>query len=420
MKFVPLVVLACAFAVAGLRGQEAKSRATEHTLTALPNSLYFVVPPRQPPAKGKRGPLLVVLPGGTATRDFLPFVENGICGQAPDDCTGVLITAVKWQPEQSIIWPTGKNKVPGMQYTTDAYVRAVVAEVEKTHAIDPTQRVVLAWSSSGPAVYPLMVAKDSPFARSYIAMSIWPGRQLGDLAPVKGRRFFLDQSPEDETTKFSHVRDALPALVRAGAVVRLSTYTGGHGWNDAPLPRIHEGLRWLLSDEPAPKPEWPDEKKPPKKGKAGARDGSLIDNGDFEKGLDGWRELDNSGRLDVVLDEQKKHGGKQSLHLNKAGAMPLDLVMQEIDDLPASGKVTASVWLMSSGAKNAWVKVWLYGADDKPVHEDVNLVHVTVDGEWREYTKTWEVAGAKRAVVQIVMVLGGELWVDDVSLVPGK
>jgi len=416
MQFFSLVGLGCLVFLAAAPAQEAKSAATEHTLAALPNSLYFVVPPRRPPAEGKRGPLLVVLPGGTGSRDFLPFVENGICGQAPDDCTGVLITAVKWQPDQGIIWPTEKNKVPGMQYTTDAYVRAVVAEVEKTQAIDPLQRVVLAWSSSGPAIYPLMVTKDSPFQRAYIAMSIWPGGQLGDLAAVKGRRFFLDQSPEDERTKFFHVREAVPALAKAGAVVRLSVYHGEHGWGEAPLPRIREGLRWLLGDKPAPKPEWPAFKK--------------LVNGDFEQGLEGWSTAQakggrpmvegTTGHFEMAVDEQQKHGGKAALHLTKTGATPPDLVVQDVDDLPSAGKITASVWLASNGAKNAFVKVWLFGEDDKPVHDDVDLAHVTADSGWRKHTKTWELNGAKRAVVQIVMVLGGELWVDDVSLAPAK
>lgn len=417
MRSVLLAAISCALVAPAARAQQAKSRATEHLLAALPNSLFFVVPPRTPPAAGRKGPLLVVLPGGAGTRDFLPFVENGIAAQAPDDGTVVLVTAVKWKPDQQIVWPTEASKVPGMQYSTEAYVRAVVAEVVKSQPVDPERAVVLAWSSSGPGVYPLLVAADGPFARAYVAMSVWPGARLGDLAAVKGRRFVLDQSPEDTTTRFPEARAAFAALTEAGAIVRLSTYRGGHGWKDAPLPRLREGLRWLWSDEPAPAPQWPAEKQ--RASKPG-KDGSLLANGDFEQGLDGWREIDNSGRLDAAVDKQRQHGGKQALHLGKTGGLPLDLVVQEIDDLPAKGKVTATAWLKSAGAKNAWIKVWLYGDGDQVLHEDVDLAHVTGDLDWQQFTKTWEVAGAKRAVVQIVMVLGGELWVDDVSLVPAK
>ena len=34
-------------------------------------------------------------------------------------------------------------------------------------------------------------------------------------------------------------------LRQAGAVVRFSTYNGGHGWHDAPFARIRDGVTWL-------------------------------------------------------------------------------------------------------------------------------------------------------------------------------
>jgi hypothetical protein len=43
-----------------------------------------------------------------------------------------------------------------------------------------------------------------------------------------------------------------------------------------------------------------------------------------------------------------------------------------------------------------------------------------VDGDWQKVEKRWECKGAKRAVVQFVMVMGGELWLDDVVLEVGK
>lgn len=406
-----LTVLVSAFA---LRAQEAASRALERTVPALPQSCYFVVPPRVPLPDGKPHRLLVILPGGAGTRDFLPFVENGILAQVPDDCLGVLVTAVTWRKGQQIVWPTAKNKVPGMEYSTEDYVKAVVAAVQKDHAIDPAQRAVLGWSSSGPAIYPLLVAKDGPFARGYVAMSIWPGKGLGELAGAKGRRFVLDQSPDDQVTKFVHVREAFAALTGAGAVVKLSTYSGGHGWNDAPLVRLRAGLDWLFGDEAAAAPTWPETAAKTRPTAAG-KDGNLLRNGGFESGVDGWSTVDNSQRLRVEASKDGAKVGKQALHVQKTGGMPLDVIAQEVE-FPEAAKVTVRLQLRSKDCKNAWVKVWLYGAGDEPLQKDVDLVRVPANGDWQEYSKTWDGKGAKRAVVQVVMVLGGELWLDGVEL----
>jgi len=400
-----------------------QSKAIESTLPAFPDSRYFVLPAHEPAQDGKGG-LIVVLPGGDGSREFLPWVENGLLAQRPADCTGVMVTAVKWKPDQQIVWPTANSRVPDMQYTTEDYVRAVVAavekelvekqQVEKQQPVDPARRVIVAWSSSGPAVWPLLVAKDSPFERGYVAMSVWP-QGLGDLQAAKGRRFFLDQSPQDQVTPFRHVRDAHTALTKAGAVVRVSVYEGGHGWNGDPIPRLREGLRWLLSDEPAPGPEWPAPKQASSKGKVV----NLLENGGFEKGLAGWKEVDNTGRLRTAATKDERAEGKQSLHVAKTGGAPLDLVAQEVE-LPEGSTVTASAMVKSKDAKNAWLKVWLYGKDGEALHEEVDLARVAADGDWLKVEKTWEHKGAVRAVVQVILVLGGEVWVDDVVLTVAK
>lgn len=393
--------------------QEAPSRAVEHSIASLPRSLYFVVPAKKPPTAKSPGGLVVVLPGGDGSREFLPFVENGLLAQAPDDCTGVLVTAVRWTEGQKIVWPTEKGRVEGMQYTTDQYVRAVVAEVAAQHPIDPARAVVVAWSSSGPAIWPMLCAKDSPFARGYVAMSVWP-KGL-DAGPAKSRRIVIDQSPDDQTTTFAHARDAFAALTKAGAVVRLSTYAGGHGWQDDPLPRFAAGLAWLLSDEPAPKPKWPEAKKASGKGKPE----NLLANGSFEKGLAGWQVLHNSKNLNAEVTKEQKKEGKQALHLQKKGGGSLDLVTQNVE-LPAGDTIAFTAVVKTKGAQNAWCKVFVYGDDDKVLHEDANVAHLTGDGEWRALEKNWPAKGAVRAVVQFIVVGDGELWVDDVVLAVTK
>lgn len=407
------VVLLVFCAAAAAPAQRPESAASERSLPALPQSLFFEWPAAKPATDGKGG-LVVVLPGGDGSREFLPWVENALLAQRPDDCAGVLITAVRWRDDQKVVWPTAQNRVPGMRYSTEEYVRAVVQDVETRHRVDRARRIVVAWSSSGPAVYPLLCDPDGPFAGGYVAMSIWP-REL-QAAGAKGRRCFLDHSPDDRVTPFRFVRQAYDALTDAGAVVRLSVYDGGHGWHDEPLPRLDEGLRWLLSDEPAPAPEWPDapRQKPAKPGK------NLLRNPGFEKGLDGWDTIGNSGRLTATVQKDERREGRRALHLAKTGGAPIDLVTQEVE-LPKGGDtVVASLQLKSQGVANAWVKVWRYGADDEPVDTEVDLVRVPRDTDWQAVARTFPRNGAVRVVVQVVVVLEGELWIDDVSLSIGK
>ncbi|MCA8973651.1 MAG: carbohydrate binding domain-containing protein [Planctomycetes bacterium] len=393
-----------------LSAQQAASRAVEHTLATHERSLYFTIPPKQ---KAAQHPLLVVLPGGDGTRDFLPFVENGILDAAPEDCVGVLVTAVKWTEEQQIVWPTSKSKVKGMRYTTEDYVLAVVDAVAAEHVIDPTRIAVLAWSSSGPVAYLLTTAKKTPFERGYIAMSVYRPVAKATLRPAKKRRFVLDQSPDDQVTTFDHVQRAFASLDKAGAEVKLSTYSGGHGWNDAPLPRLRTNLTWLFGDKPAPAPSWPSDRPEVQ------RDGNLLQNAGFEDGAKGWREIDNSGRLTVAADTQDKVEGKRALHLSKTGGPPLDLLLQEVA-LPEGRSVTFAVRAKTSGAGNAWIKVWLYDENDEVVAKDADVARLQGDAAWQRYEKSWDRGGAVRAVVQVVMVMGGEVWLDDAALLVTK
>lgn len=410
-----VVLFAVGMAGSVLLAQDGRpSRASERQLPAMARSAWFLIPPTAATAPAKGYGLLVVLPGGDGSREFLPWVENAVHAQLPGDFATALVVAPRWAEDQKIVWPTVASRVPGMDYSTEEYVRAVVADAGSALPIDPQRVLLLAWSSGGPAAYATLLAGDSPFAGAYVAMSIWPKVDAAALARAKGQRFVLDQSPQDEVTKFHHARRAHAALTDAGAHVRISTYRGGHGWQDLPLPRLKAGFAWLLGREPAGKPKWPDE--PARSGQAGKSGDNLLVNGSFEAGDEGWQTVDNSGRVQVRFEERGGKVGKRLLHLNKTGTMPLDLLAQEIDGLPADGTVTARAWVRTKACKNAWIKCFLY-RDDEVVHEDVDVAQLRGDSEWQQVEKSWPVGGASRAVFQIVMVSGGEVWVDGCEVI---
>ncbi|MCR9248284.1 MAG: hypothetical protein NXI31_24920, partial [bacterium] len=286
------------------------------------------------------------------------------------------------------------------------------------HRVDPRRIALLAWSSSGPVAYHLLTAKRSPFSRGYVAMSVWRPQSARALKAAKGRRFVLDQSPEDQVTAFSHVRTAFHALAKAGAIVQLSTYEGGHGWQDGPIPRLRRQLAWLFSNAKAREPEWPAGEEPI------AADGNLVRNGGFERGAKrGWRTIDNSGRLMVEVDTEHKREGKQSLHLSKTGAVPLDLVVQDIDlplasDPKAEEVIEFAVDSRTADCKNAWLKVWLYDSEGKVCNsnQDVNVARFRGTADWQRHQVRMARGSAVRATIQCLLVLGGEIWLDDVVL----
>lgn len=400
-------MLAVAAPLAGLAAQ-AENR-EQRTFLEMPESPYFVLPPRKDPSAGKPARLLVVVPGGTGSADFWPWVRDSLAAQVPAECAVAMVTAARWRDDQQIVWPTTQHPVDGMKYPTEKVVRAVVRQVAREFAVGPGDVAVLAWSSGGAAMHPLLAAADGPFARGYVAMSVFP--EGLDLAAVAARRYVLDQSPEDQTTLFQHVRTAHAALTKAGAQVLVTTYRGGHGWHDDPLPRLKKNLAWLFGDQPAPPPKWP----PPKASRKGGKLVNQLHNGGFEQGLDGWSTIGNSGRCTFAPDQKDKAEGRQSLRLEKQGGPPLDLLVQH-GELAPGQRVVASIRLQSKGVQNAWVKVRLFDADGKEVHEDVDLLQVPADGKWKQYERAWPQQGAVRAAVQVLMVGAGTLWVDDVVL----
>lgn len=66
--------------------------------------------------------------------------------------------------------------------------------------------------------------------------------------------------------------------------------------------------------------------------------------------------------------------------------------------------------------KNAFLKLWVYDAEDQLVAEDVGVAHPRGSSDWRKLEKVAEIGKGTRAVLQLVMVLGGDVWLDDCRL----
>jgi predicted esterase len=209
------------------------------------NKRYFLIQSSKrakPLTKGYG--LLVVLPGGPGTADFLPFVKRIYKNALPEGYVLAQLVAVKWTEDQEIVWPTAKNRVEDMKFSTEEFVSAVIKEVTGKLKIDPERVFTLTWSSSGPAAYAVSLSTKQ-VTGSFIAMSVFKPDLLPPLKKAKGHGYFLYHSPDDRLCPYWMAEQAAKELQKSGAKVKLATYEGGHGWRGALYDDIRAGVQWL-------------------------------------------------------------------------------------------------------------------------------------------------------------------------------
>ena len=201
---------------------------------------YLFVPATEKPAG-----LLVVLPGGDGSADFHPFVKNIQQGALGGKFAVAQPLAKKWRHNQQIVWPTLRNRTPGMKYATEELVAAVIKDATAKQPVEREQIYLLGWSSGGPACYATMLQKESPAAGAVIAMSVYKPDSLPDVANAADRSFYIFHSPDDQVCPHRMAKQGFDALTAAGAQATLVDYPGGHGWHGDMLGQIATGVEWL-------------------------------------------------------------------------------------------------------------------------------------------------------------------------------
>ncbi len=155
-------------------------------------------------------------------------------------------------------------------------------------------------------------------------------------------------------------------------------------------------------------------------GSARGADSNLLANGDFEDGLDGWVFASNSGRATATVDRKVKKQGRRALHIAKTGGMPFDVLRADIETVAPGTRVEVSAQVMGKAVGNAFLKFWVYDAAGTSLVEDVDVVRLRGSFKWKRVEKTYDLpATAARVAVMVLMVMDGDLWIDDVR-VEGK
>ncbi len=144
---------------------------------------------------------------------------------------------------------------------------------------------------------------------------------------------------------------------------------------------------------------------------------NLVENGGFEKGMDGWVFIDNSGNTKQDLDRQVKKEGGQSLHLKKTGGPPFDVLRTDLGALRAGGKVSVTASFKAQGVQNGWLKIFFYDKSGETIEQGADVKSLAGTYDWKEIKISNDVPkGTASAAIFMLIVQPGELWIDEVRV----
>lgn len=228
------------------------------------NKSFFLMGPKISEAPKAGYGLIVVMPGGDGSAEFEPFVKRVYAQAVPNNCLLVQLVAVKWTPQQQIVWPTRTSRVPKQRFTTEGFIEAVIAEAARKYPLDRRHIVTLSWSSGGPAAYSASMSPGTTITGSFVAMSVFKSTPQ-ELRQAKAQVYYIYHSPDDKVCPLRMAQRAATVLSDNGATTRMVEYAGGHGWRGNVYEDIRAGLTWIMdltarrgpASRPASKPVAP-------------------------------------------------------------------------------------------------------------------------------------------------------------------
>jgi predicted esterase len=253
--FITCLLIACFVCSSGVAQEIDKSVMTEErTVGGDGMKRYFLIRHRVEPAEApKEHGLLLILPGGSGSAEFLPFCANIITAQGtPRDFIVAQLVAPVWGKidDSTVIWPSKAFPSKEARFTSEEFVEAVIRDVGERHPIHDGWVFTLGWSSSGHVPY--SSSFQNPRIRgSFIAMSRFQPAWFENSVNAKGKRYYFWHSPDDAVCPYAESELAASFLQKAGASTLLKSYKGGHGW--APFTfyadRIKEAIEWFRASE---------------------------------------------------------------------------------------------------------------------------------------------------------------------------
>ena len=247
VRSIAAAVAFCTLSATGIAAAEPNLPHVRRTVAGSERQAYFEIAPRTVAGRdgGAGDPLLIVLPGGSGSADFLPFVKRIAANAVPKDFRVVQPIAVRWTDDQKVVWPTERLKVEGQRFSTEDFVRAVVADVASRSKLDERRVFAMGWSSSGPAVYSLALAEKTPLTGAYVLQSVYKPATLPPIANAKRRAIAIEHGRADRVCPFAMAEDAAKDWKAAGGLVNFTPHNGGHGFRGAVYPRMKAAIERL-------------------------------------------------------------------------------------------------------------------------------------------------------------------------------
>ncbi len=209
---------------------------------------YFLIQHKATATSTNKQGLILILPGGPGSRDFLPFCANVLTRYGfPEDFMAAELIALEWSKDENrIVWPSRIFPDKRAKFTSEEFLDAVIDDVGKSNRIDERFVFMLGWSSSGHVLYSASTS-NAKVRGSLIAMSRFLSGKSVEAEQVRGKNYWLYHSPQDRVCAYSEAQEAENFLKEHGANVKLVSYEGGHGWvpNTFYCDRIMEGILWL-------------------------------------------------------------------------------------------------------------------------------------------------------------------------------
>ncbi|MHC4592203.1 MAG: alpha/beta hydrolase [Planctomycetota bacterium] len=381
---------------------------------------YFLIGPKEGAEALEPGySLLIVLPGGSGGEEFLPFVKRIFDQSLTEDYLVAQPVAVKWTPEQEIVWPVAKKPVPDQGFATEEFVDAVIKDVGERHNVNPARVYVLAWSGGGPAAYSASLQRRTLINGSFIAMSAFKPTILPPFTGARGRAYYLYHSPDDEEAPYRKTKAAKALLSASGARVKIVEYEGGHGWRGDVYGAISEGVQWLeraTLPEAEPEPVKKEKKKKPF---------DTFYSESFEIGKKRPKNWWHSGPIssvEYIWDRNVGFESRSSVCLTKfvQKTYPVAYWYREIQYKGTAKKLAISSFIRAKRVAKATIEVAFLDARKKII-ESKEVIYVGrvprrsqyADHNWKQYVGAADIPkGTKKIRFELRMHGSGMVWFD--------
>ena len=385
-----------------------------------PHMRYFLIGPQEDAPRPEAGyALVVVLPGEDGGEGALPFVKRLYRDALGEDYVMAQLVAVKWTPEQEVVWPTARVKAAGAEFYTEQFVEAVIKDVRAAHPVDASRVYLLAWDSAGLAAYTVSLQADRQVAGSFIAMSEFKPHLMPPLKQAEGHAYYIYHSPQDEVTSFKVSNAAKLLLKQNGAKVQQVPYEGGHGWQGDFCADVREGIAWLRNatlqeeaEEPAAEAK-----------EVAAQDDNVLLFEDFETGArmpQGWSMGGTFPGTRHFWDPGGAHSGRLSVGIARTDTRmrAASTWSRVVPRRRGPIWLHVTVWLKAHKVASGAVEVSFLDEKGNTTFRG-NVCHLQgATHGWQEYSQSLRIP-ARTEEVRFALQLWkpGTIWMDDLKAV---